>query len=264
MRFNTFALDGRFGDPSRFSVAKNVKDGLENGGMRYSELAPDIIICIGGDGSLLKALYSREYEGNYLLINGGTLGYLGDYFASEWEKAVDDILSDNEPEYEEYVPLVCQDRNGHFFFAANDVSLIAPVRAINFEVYIDNEKLASAQGSGLIVSTPLGSTAFNHSVDGPILLTGNDTYTFSLVAPISNKVTQNFVKHIVLPSNKTLRIKLEQNSKLYKFGGDGIENRYMFGHEFSFYPSKKKKFNIVRYRSRSKIKRINDSFSNSN
>lgn len=261
MKFKTFALDGRFGDPNRFSVAESVKHGLESGGMRYSELEPDIIICIGGDGSLLKALYSREYEGNYILINGGTLGYLGDYYASEWEQIVEELLSDREPEYEEYIPLVCQDRNGHFFFAANDVSLIAPVRAINFEISIDNEKIASVQGSGIIVTTPLGSTAFNHSVDGPILLTGNDTYAFSLVAPISNKVTQNFVKHVVIPSNKTLRIKLEQNSKLYKFGGDGIENRSMYGHEFSFYPSKKKKFTIVRYRNRSKTKRIYDSFS---
>lgn len=248
MQFKSFALDGRFGDWDRFSVARYVKDRLEEGGMYYSKEEPDIIICIGGDGSLLKSLNSRDYEGNYLLVNGGTLGFLGDYKTNELDKLIDDLLSDKTPVFEEYVPLVCQDHSNHFFFAANDISLIAPVRAINFDLFIDNERLASIQGSGIIVSTALGSTAFNLSVDGPILMTGNDTYTFSIVAPISNKVVQTFVKHVVIPSNKTLKIRLEQNSKLYKFGGDGIENRSMFGHEFIFYPSKKKKFYIVRYK----------------
>lgn len=261
MNFKTFALDGRFGDPSRFSVAKMIKDELEKGGMSYSELCPDIVICIGGDGSLLKSLNSRGYEGNYLLINGGTLGYLGDYHTNEWEKAVFDLLSDKTPNFEEHIPLVCQDKSGHFFYAANDISMIAPVRAINFDLLIDNEKLLATQASGLIVCSPLGSTAFNLSVDGPVLLTGNSTYSFSLVAPICNKVTHTFIKHGVLNNTSTLKIRLEQNAKLYKFGGDGIENRTMYGHDFCFYPSTKRRFYIVRYKNHSLIKRMSDSFS---
>ena len=109
--------------------------------------------------------------------------------------------------------------------------------------------------------SPLGSTAFNLSVDGPVLLTGNSTYSFSLVAPICNKVTHTFIKHGVLSNTSTLKIRLEQNAKLYKFGGDGIENRTMYGHDFCFYPSTKRRFYIVRYKNHSLIKRMSDSFS---
>lgn len=261
MEIKTFALDGRFGDPKRFSVAKNVQLELEKGGLVYSNSSPDVVICIGGDGSLLKSLNSREYTGNYLLINGGTLGYLGDYRTTEWEKAVDDILNNKNPFFEEYSPLVCVDKAGHYIYAANDISLIAPVRAINFELFLDNEKLASVQGTGIVITSALGSTAFNLSAGGPILLSGNSTYAFSLIAPIANKITHTFMNHVVLNAQSTLKIKLEQNSKVYKIGGDGIESRNLWGHEFSFYPSTKKKFSIVRYRNHSKVKRLADNFS---
>lgn len=261
MEIKSFALDGRFGDPRRFSVAKNVLESLTKCGLVYSDASPDLVIVIGGDGSLLKSLNSRGYEGNYLLINGGTLGFLGDYRTNEWDKAVWDITHNPEPFLEEHQPLVCVDRAGNFFYAANDISLIAPVRAINFDLFIDNEKFASVQGSGIIITTALGSTAFNLSTDGPVLLSGDSTYAFSLIAPIANKVTHTFAHHVVLNSQSTLKIRLEQNGKLYRFGGDGIESRNTIGHEFAFYPSVKKKFYLLRYHNHSMVRRVADNFS---
>ncbi|HBR85625.1 MAG TPA: hypothetical protein DEA32_00310, partial [Firmicutes bacterium] len=73
---HTFALDGRFSDISRFSIARTIKDALIKGGMVYEEDHPDLVVCLGGDGSLLRSCNSRGYVGDFMLINGGTLGFL--------------------------------------------------------------------------------------------------------------------------------------------------------------------------------------------
>lgn len=261
MEIKSFALDGRFGDPLHFSVAKNIKDSLEKGGLAFSQEEPGLVVCIGGDGSLLKSLKARGYEGSYLLINGGTLGFLGDYRTNEWEKAVWDILNNQAPAVEDYAPLVCVDRYGHHFYAGNDVSLIAPVRAVNFDVFVNNERLSTVQGSGIVVASALGSTAFNLSLGGPVVLSCDGSYAFSLVAPIANRITHTFAQHVVLGPKDVLKIRLEQNARLYKIGGDGIEDHSVEGHEFLFYSSTRKRFFLVRYRNRSRVRRIADAFS---
>lgn len=256
---NTFALEGRFSDATRFSVARNVRAGLEQGGMTWDPDHPDIIVVIGGDGSLLKSINQHRYVGNYLLINGGTLGYLGDYSISNASQAVNDILH-SQPTLETHAPLVVEDRFGHYAYGANDISLIAPVRAINFDMFVNGERLSSIQGSGLVVASALGSTAFTLSLGGPILFTGDTCFDVSLVAPLNNRVIHNYFDHFVLPSDAKLKIRIEQNSKIYHVAADGTEISAIDGHDFVFYQSKVKRFNFVRYLGRSKVRRVANCF----
>ncbi len=257
---HTFALDGRFSDTSRFAVARQIRDALTVGGMRLDEAHPDIVICLGGDGSLLKSCNSRGYVGDFILLNGGTLGYLSEFKLSEWEKAVQAILH-SQPSYEVHRPLVVEDRLGHHAFAANDVSLIAPVRAINYEIFADGEKLAQVHGSGLVAATALGSTAFSMSIGGPVLLTGDEVFSLTLAAPIRNRLTQPPFENCVLKSSTLIKIKLEQNSRLYRIAVDGIDSPQINGHELFIYMSKTKQFRLLHYHEKSKIKRVYQSFS---
>ena len=255
----TFALDGRFSDVSRFNVARQIREALTRGGMSYSEDHPDLVICLGGDGSLLRSCNSRGYAGDFMLLNGGTLGYLSDFRLNEWERAVYAILN-QEPSYETHRPLVVEDRNGHHLYAANDVSLIAPVRAINYEIYIDNEKLADVQGSGFVASTALGSTAFGMSLGGPVLFTQDEVFSLTLVAPVRNRTTHPSFSSGVFKSTAVVKVRLEQNSKLYRIGVDGIDSPIIGGHEIFVYLSKTKEFRIVHYRDRSKVRRVSQAF----
>lgn len=255
----TFALDGRFSDISRFAVARQIRDALIRGGMALDEEHPDLVICLGGDGSLLRACAARGYTGTFMLLNGGTLGYLSDFRISEWERAVEAILTESAT-LEALRPLVIEDRNEHHAFAANDVSLIAPVRAINFEIFVDGEKLSDVQGSGFVCSSSLGSTAYSLSLGGPVLLTDNEAFSLTLVAPVRNRVTHPCFNSVVLKSGTILKFRLEQNSKLYRISCDGIDTPHIQGHEIFIYQSKSKEFSIARYRGRSRVKRIAQTF----
>lgn len=257
----TFALDGRFSDISRFSIAKQIYQALIAGGMKLDEDRPDIVICLGGDGSLLRAANARQYTGNFMLLNGGTLGYLGDFRLSDWEKAVYCLLHQT-PTFEPHHPLVVEDRNNHHAYAANDVSLVAPVRALNFELFLNQEKLADVQGSGFVMNTALGSTAFSMSLGGPVLMTGDQVFGLSLIAPVRNRVTHPAFNHVVFEAGTTVKVRLEQNSRLYRLAVDGIETNVLTGHELYFYLSKNRTFSIVHYREKSKVHRINQCFGN--
>lgn len=255
----TFALDGRFSDISRFSVAKQISQALIDGGLKLDEAHPDVVVCLGGDGSLLRSANARQYAGSYMLINGGTLGYLGDFKLADWQSAVYALLH-RTPTLETHHPLVIEDRSNHHALAANDISLIAPVRALNFELFINQEKLADVQGSGFVLSSPLGSTAFSLSLGGPVLMTGDNVFSLSLVAPVRNRVTHPSFNHVVLETGTTVKVRLEQNSKLYRIACDGIEVNSMSGHELYFYLSKNRQFNILRYKEKSKTRRVAQSF----
>lgn len=255
----TFSLEGRFGDFTKNLYARKIKQGLENGGLVYNPITPDLVICLGGDGSLLKAISNHNYEGTFLLANGGTLGYLSDFLMDDTDSIVDSILHSS-PFLELHTPIVIQDGDGKYGFAANEVSLVSPIKAVNFDIYIGSEHLSAVQSSGVVVSTSLGSTAFNLSSGGPILLTGDSNYVLNLLEPLRNRVMSTNFKSVVVPSNVITTLNFEQNYKNYTIACDGIEMRGFESHTLSFYQSKTKRFAIAHYRLRSKIKRIGYAF----
>jgi len=259
--FKTFTIEGRYGDLNKSFIAQKLKTGLELGGMVFDSEKPELIICIGGDGSLLKTLNAYQYEGKYLLINGGTLGFLSDFQMNEVDKIIHSILN-VEPSEEEHIPLVVEDLKSKqkVYYAANEISLFSPVRAVNYTMYLNDEKLSEFQSSGLLISSSLGSTAYNLSCGGPILMTGDDSFIINIVLPLQNRVTQTNFKTIVVPASTKVHINVEQNCRIYKVACDGMEASGLFSHDLYFYQSRKKKFYILHYRQKSKVTSIGHSF----
>ena len=135
----------------------------------------DLIIVVGGDGSLLSA--ARAFSGfkpKILGINRGRLGFLTDISPNEIEYKVGEVL---EGKYKtEKRALLCASlvRDGELIYenlALNDV-VIHPgkfIRMIEFELYIDGDFVYRQRSDGLIISTPTGSTAYALSGGGPIM-----------------------------------------------------------------------------------------------
>lgn len=137
--------------------------------------ACDLVVVVGGDGSLLNAARAvAESEVPVIGINRGMLGFLTDLSPDNFEESIDAIL---EGEYiEEQRFLLCadiytDDEICHVGCALNDVVLYAGeiARMIEFELYIDEQFVYSQRSDGLIVATPTGSTAYSMSGGGPIL-----------------------------------------------------------------------------------------------
>lgn len=134
----------------------------------------DLIIVVGGDGSLLTAARAAvDHNLPVLGINRGRLGFLTDIKPDELE-LIKDIIAG---EYQEEARFLLQAQIGNKQqiyteqIGLNDAVLLPGdvAHMIEFAIYIDNEFVCTQRADGLIIATPTGSTAYALSGGGPIL-----------------------------------------------------------------------------------------------
>lgn len=136
--------------------------------------ACDLVIVVGGDGSLLHAAHAIiDSETPVIGINRGSLGFLTDIHPAELDK-IKSILEGNYHLEKRFLLTTEIELNGQLLGkdkALNEVAIIpdAIPHMIEFEIYIDNQFVCSQNSDGLIIATPTGSTAYALSGGGPIL-----------------------------------------------------------------------------------------------
>ncbi len=135
----------------------------------------DLVIVVGGDGSLLGAARELAKSTIPLLgVNRGRLGFLTDISPADLEERLGKVLNGEYIEENRFLLDVHVERNGQplgFGSALNDVVLHPgkSTRMIGFDLYIDGHFVYSQRSDGLIVATPTGSTAYSLSAGGPIM-----------------------------------------------------------------------------------------------
>lgn len=134
----------------------------------------DLLIVVGGDGSMLHATHAVINQNIPLLgINRGSLGFLTDIHPTELSK-INAILHGEytiEKRFLLTAKIQMQDKLIGQDDALNEVAIIpdAIPHMIEFEIYIDDQFVCSQDSDGLIIATPTGSTAYALSGGGPIL-----------------------------------------------------------------------------------------------
>lgn len=137
--------------------------------------ALDLVIVVGGDGSMLGAIRALAGLDVPLLgLNRGRLGFLTDIPPEEMETGIGRVLAGEYQLSERFLLQAEVWRQGVVVAAgnaANDVVLHPgrSVRMMEFELYVDGQFVYSQHSDGLIVATPTGSTAYALSAGGPIL-----------------------------------------------------------------------------------------------
>lgn len=135
----------------------------------------DIVIVVGGDGTLLNAARSLACHDVPLIgINLGRLGFLADISPEEMTLRLDEILSGNYIEEPRALLETEILRDGEIidrYDALNDVILhiCSDIRMVEFDIRIDGHFVSSQRADGLVIATPTGSTAYALSGGGPIL-----------------------------------------------------------------------------------------------
>ena len=155
----------------------------------------DLLISIGGDGTLLHAAHQLpNYDVRLLGINLGTLGFLTDISPTEMNERLDRILAGEFFEEQRAILRCSVTRNGEVldtFNALNDAVIQKwdTARLITFDIYINDVFVNSQRSDGVIISTPTGSTAYALSCGGPILHPGINAITLVPICPhtLSNR-----------------------------------------------------------------------------
>ncbi len=159
--------------------------------------ACDLLIVLGGDGTILRALHRMRGEVPPIFgINVGSLGFLTGVHGEEWPKAVESIAAGDfrlSARTMLRVELVRGGATVEAFTGLNDavVSRGQHSQLIKVAVHIDDEELSVYHADGLIVATPTGSTAYSMSAGGPLLLPDSACFVITPICPhvLTNRST---------------------------------------------------------------------------
>ena len=173
----------------------------------------DVLVCFGGDGTILHAAHEANARGIPILgVNLGSIGFMAEL--EHGELSLLTRLAGGKFGIERRMMLdVCVRREGHCVFsdqALNDAVLTkgAVARVLDLEVTGDRVVISSFSGDGLVVATPTGSTAYSMAAGGPIV---EPTAENIIIAPICAHSLH--AKPFVLGANRTVGARLAPGGK---------------------------------------------------
>lgn len=206
-------------------VKHKIQDFLSSKNINYFDLekAPektyDMLVSIGGDGSFLKSVNllndkTLEEFPPILGINAGSLGFLTEIKIDESIGILEKSI--NEKFLTEERTLLSIDINGKKSYGLNDFVLNRKevARAINLEIFYNDEFIFEIKGDGIIVSTPTGSTAYSLASGGPII---HPSIKSLLLTPVSPHTLTN--RPVVLPDSGEIKIKTSDENVIATIDG---------------------------------------------
>ncbi len=177
----------------------------------------DLVICFGGDGTILHMAKSATRAGIPILgVNIGTMGFMAELESTELDQlarlAKDDFTIDNRMMLD---VIVKRDRDIIFHdICLNDIVVTkgAVARIVHLTVECDGIEAMECGGDGVIVATPTGSTAYNLSAGGPIVEPETDSI---LITPIC---AHDVVSRCIVASGKrVITVGLNKNARRNAF-----------------------------------------------
>jgi NAD+ kinase len=173
--------------------------------------ATDLIVVVGGDGSLLSAARMATHVGVPVIgINRGRLGFLTDISPLDLEVALKAVLNGHYQEETRF--LLALDRPGDPIHntALNDIVLsrASETHLIAFDVYVNQQFVSHYRADGLIIATPTGSTAYALSAGGPIM--HPDLNALVIVPLFSHSLSS---RPLVVDANVTIELKLSAENE---------------------------------------------------
>ncbi|GAB4297613.1 MAG: hypothetical protein Kow0098_21990 [Ignavibacteriaceae bacterium] len=180
----------------------------------------DIIISIGGDGTMLAtAYYAQFYDKPVLGVNLGKLGFLVEADVSHLDKIIEEIKNETyEVEERMVITGECPGHKVETLYAINDLVIDKGgwPKMIEITITVGGEYVTTFSADGVIVATPTGSTGYSLSSGGPIVSPKSDVITISPISPHSLTV-----KPIVLPSDEQIMIRADSLHKEVQINCDG-------------------------------------------
>ena len=179
-----------------------------------NEAGFELIISVGGDGTALKAMsLGWKLSVPVLNLGSGTVGYLVNSFDSI---DFDSIINKNFENFKNRTPII--QNNDESQPAFNEIVIIknAPTRMLDMQIETYKQKV-KLRSDGLIISSSLGSTAYNYSAGGPIVQTSINSLIITPISPFTK-----FPRSIVLDHKSEIKITILKKQD-YSIQFDGAE-----------------------------------------
>ncbi len=172
----------------------------------------DILISIGGDGTILRATnFVRDSGIPILGVNAGRLGFLAKVQKENIESFLQIVLEKKYTISERtLLSIECQDIDLNFAMNEIAVSRKDTTSMITIETFLNGEYLNSYWADGLIISTPTGSTGYSLSCGGPILTPNVNGLVITPIAPHNLNA-----RPLVIPDDTEIKLKVSGREEQY-------------------------------------------------
>jgi NAD+ kinase len=211
--------------PEAAAMRAEIEGVLSERGIEVGEDDPDLVLALGGDGTMLQAAHTAHAANAPLLgVNFGALGYLTEVEAGEELDALKRVL-DGDYRIEERMMLDCRvtsDGEAAHLVSLNEVLVerSARYRLVRLEVSVSGERLANFNADGVIVATPTGSTAYALSAGGPIISPRAEAL---VIVPVSPHMV--FSRPVVLAPDDEVTIRVDEAVSVASLSLDGTLGR---------------------------------------
>lgn len=209
-----FAVISR-GDALSETKKEQVITYLNGKGYHYDCDHPEIVIAIGGDGTVLQAFqtYKNQLDKvGFIAYNTGHLGFYSDW--DDVESLLEAIVTQNliTVLYPLVQVKVEEETASSLYLALNDFTIKGVKGAVQMEVCLNDHHFESFKGDGLCVSSPSGSTGYNKSLGGAIVHPFLEIIQLSEMASINNRVYRTIGSSLVIPKHHILSLQPKPDS----------------------------------------------------
>ncbi|MFB3057304.1 MAG: NAD(+)/NADH kinase [Ignavibacteriaceae bacterium] len=180
----------------------------------------DLIISIGGDGTMLTTAYhALSYDKPVLGLNLGKLGFLAEVDISQMDIIIKDIKEGNYQIQERMVLAAdCDNFPLEKLIAINDIVIDKGgwPKMIEITARVDGEYVSTFSADGVIIATPIGSTGYSLSTGGPVVSPSASAITLSPISPHSLTM-----RPLVLSNEQEIVIKADSPHNEIQISCDG-------------------------------------------
>lgn len=212
-----YSIVTKFDDKSN-ELASILKNKIK---FEYDEFNPELVICVGGDGTTLSAIhkYSDKIENiKFISFNAGHLGFFSSFDCDEINEFIE-YIHKSEFTYDELnlieyrIDTFSDERN--VGYAVNEITIVNPRRTLILDAYINGKHFEHYRGTGMCLSTAVGSTGYNKSLHGAVVLPSVEMFQMTEIASINSNLYHTLSSPLILSKNDVVELTSESNKELF-------------------------------------------------
>jgi len=212
----------------------------------------DYLFVIGGDGTLFRrSVYFMHKSCKVILINGGSFGFFSSFNEKNIGTIFDKVLIDENYIHPQIIEIIINKKS---YFAINDIYMIS-YKNSKVDVKINETYYETFKGTGFLFSTPLGSSAYNKSAGGAVIIDNIDCFQMVEIHPVRQVDFNTLGSPIILSCDSKITLNILDCINDYHVIVDGtkinsVENSQLtiksnLG-KFMLYNPNNKKINKIR------------------
>ncbi|MBW5447244.1 NAD kinase [Cohnella sp. CFH 77786] len=208
------------GDPLSRELSEQFHSLAAERGIVHDETSPDLVLSIGGDGTMLQAFHrfrERLKNVSFVGVHTGHLGFYADWQKNELPELVE-LIATNEPRKVQYPLLqieIITDTSITSYLALNEFTLKSVDGTLVAGININDEPFEMFRGDGIVISTPSGSTGYNKSLGGAVIHPFLEGLQIAEIASINNRVYRTLGSSIILPKHHHCDIVPDPEEQLF-------------------------------------------------